>query len=133
MATPKWFLRSKVTARIWRTRLFFKIQIHEVGVEGDLYERDKGELIKDYVANFYPWMIGLRGDTAQTKAVTDAYRMHAVKVCPEGAAPDKYPVNQSLITFSMGPVGEPVALFPHDTSSEKITTVSAKNVVARGS
>ena len=133
MATPKWFLRSKVTARIWRTRLFFKIQIHEVGVEGDLYERDKGELIKDYVANFYPWMIGLRGDTAQTKAVTDAYRMHAVKVCPEGAAPDKYSENQSLITFSMGPVGQPVALFPHDTSSGKIATVSAKNVVARES
>ena len=112
---------------------FFKIQSHEVGVEGDLYERDKGDLIKDYAANFHPWMIGLRGDIAQTKAVMDAYRMHVVKVCPEGAAPDKYSENQSLITFSMGPVGEPVALFPHDTSSEKITTVSAKNVVARGS
>ena len=113
---------------------FFKIQSHEVGVEGDLYERDKGELIKDHVANFHPWMIGLRGDTARTKAVTDAYRMHAVKVCPEGAAPDKYPpVNQSSITFSMGPVGAPVVLFPHDTSSEKIATVSAKNVVARES
>ena len=73
--------------------VFSKIQSHEVGVEGDLYERDKGDLIKDYVANFHPWMIGLRGDTAQTKAVTDAYRIHAVKVCPEGAAPDKYPVN----------------------------------------
>ena len=118
---------------MWRTRRFFKIQSHEVGVEGDLYERDKGELIKDHVANFHPCMIGLRGDTAQTKAVTDAYRMHAVKVCPEGAAPDKYPVNQSLITFSMGPVGAPVALFPHDRSSEKIATVLAKNVVARES
>ena len=32
----------------------FKIQSHEVGVEGDLYERTKGELIRDYVANFYP-------------------------------------------------------------------------------
>ena len=112
---------------------FFKIQSHEGGVEGDLYERDKGDLIKDYAANFHPWMIGLRGDIAQTKAVMYAYRMHAVKVCPEGAAPDKYPVNQSLITFSMGPVGQPVALFPHDTSSGKIATVSAKNVVARES
>ncbi len=32
---------------------FFKIQSHEVGVKGDLCERDKGELIKDYVANFF--------------------------------------------------------------------------------
>ena len=93
----------------------FKIQSHEAGVEGDLYERDKGELIKVYVANFHPWMIGLRGDTVQTKAVTDAYRMHVVKVCPEGAAPDKYPVYQSLIAFSMGPLSEPVTLFTHDT------------------
>ena len=82
--------------------------------------------MKDYVAKFHPWMIGLRGDTVQTKAVTDAYRMHVVKVCPEGAAPDKYPVNQSLIAFSMGPLGEPVTLFPHETSSEKIATVSVK-------
>ncbi len=86
--------------------------------------------MKNYVGKFYPRMIGLRGDTAQTKAVTDAYRMHAVKVCPEGAAPDKYPVNQSLITFLMGPEGKPVALSPHDMSSEKMAAVSAKNVVA---
>ena len=30
----------------------------------------------------------------------------------------------------MGPVDEPVTLFPHETSSEKIATVSVKNVVA---
>ena len=94
---------------------FSKIQSHEVDVEGDLYKRGKGDLMKDYVAKFHPWMIGLRGDTAQTKAVTDAYRMHVVKVCPEGAAPDKYPVYQSLIAFSMGPLSEPVTLFTHDT------------------
>ncbi len=39
-------------------------------------ERDKGDLMKEYVANFHPRMIGLRGDAAQTKAVTDSYRMH---------------------------------------------------------
>ena len=103
-----------------------RIQSHE----GDLYERDKGDLMKEYVANFHPWMIGLRGDTAQTKAVTDVYRMHAVKVWPEGAAPDEHSVNQSLITFWMGPEGEPVNLFPHDTSSEKMATVSVKFIVA---
>ena len=115
MATPKGVLKVEGGGTNVANPAFFKIQSHEVGVEGDLYERDNGDLMKDYVENFHPWMIGLRGDTAQTKAVTDAYRMHAVKVCPEGAAPDKYPVNQSLIAFSMGPLGEPVTLFPHDT------------------
>ena len=133
MATPKWFLKVEGDGTNVAYPAIFKIQSHEVGVEGDLYERDNGDLMKDYVENFHPWMIGLRGDTAQTKAVTDAYRMHAVKVCPEGAAPDKYSENQSLITFSMGPVGQLVTLFPHDTSSGKIATVSAKNVVARES
>ena len=47
-------------------------------------KRDKGELLKEYVANFHPRMIGLRGDKAQTKAVTNAYRIHAMKVIPEG-------------------------------------------------
>ena len=67
---------------------------------------------------------------AQTKAVTDSYRMHAVKVWPEGAAPDEYLVNHSSITFMVGSEGELVTLFPHYTSSEKMATVPAKYVVA---
>lgn len=93
-------------------------------------DRDTAELMKEYVANFHPRMIGLRGDAAQTKAVTDSYRMHAVKVWPEGAAQDEYLVNHSSITFLMGLEGELVTLFPHDTSSEKMAAVLAKYVVA---
>ena len=131
MATPKWFLKVEGDGTNEANPAFFKIQSHEVGVEGDLYERDKGELIKDYVANFHPWMIGLRGDIAQTKAVTDAYRMHAVKVRPEGGA-RQIPSEPKLDYIFDGAGRLTGGLFPHDTSSEKIATVSAKNVVARG-
>ena len=48
-------------------------------------------------------MIGLRGDKAQTKAVTYAYRIHAMKVVPEGYEPEEYLVGHSSITFLMGP------------------------------
>lgn len=96
-------------------------------------ERDKGELLKEYVAHFHPRMVGLRGDSAQTKAVTKAYRIHALKVVPEGASPDEYLMSHSSITFLMGPEGELVTLFPHDTTPEKMTAVLEKYLTGRGS
>ncbi len=71
-------------------------------------------------------MIGLRGDKAQTKAVTNAYRIHAMKVVPGGYEPEDYLVSHSSITFLMGPDGNLVTLFPHDTTPERMTTVLHK-------
>ena len=89
-------------------------------------KRDKGELLKEYVANFHPRMIGLRGDKAQTKAVTNAHRIHAMKVVPGGYEPEDYLVSHSSITFLMGPDGNLVTLFPHATTPERMTTVLHK-------
>ena len=71
-------------------------------------------------------MIGLRGDKAQTKAVTNAYRIHAMKVIPEGYEPEDYLVSHSSITFLMGPDGNLVTLFLHDTTPERMNTVLHK-------
>lgn len=95
--------------------------------------RDTSELLKEYVANFHPNMVGLRGDDAQIKAIADAYRMHYIKVLPEGAEPEDYLMNHSSITFLMGPEGELVTLFPHDTSPEKMAAVLEKYLVGSGS
>ena len=71
-------------------------------------------------------MIGLRGDKAQTKAVTNAYRIHAMKVVPEGYEPEDYLLSQSSITFSMGSDGVLLTQFPHATTPERMTTVLHK-------
>jgi len=89
-------------------------------------ERDTSELLKEYVANFHPNMVGLRGDVAQTKAMADAYRMHFPKVVPEGSAPEDYLMSHSSITFLIGPEGELVTIFPHDTSPDKMEAVLGK-------
>ncbi|MGB0553152.1 MAG: SCO family protein [Alphaproteobacteria bacterium] len=96
-------------------------------------ERDTSELLKEYVANFHPNMVGLRGDALQTKAMADAYRMHFLKVVPEGSEPEDYLMNHSSITFLMGPEGELVTLFPHDTTPEKMEVVLGKYLSNSGS
>ncbi len=96
-------------------------------------ERDTSELLKEYVANFHPDMVGLRGNAAQTKAMADAYRLHFLKVVPEGSAPEDYLMSHSSITFLMGPAGELVTLFPHDTSPEKMEAVLGKYLSKSGS
>ena len=68
-------------------------------------------------------MIGVRGDEAQTKAVTNAGRIHAMKVVPGAYEPEDYLVIHSSITFLMGPDGNLVTLFPHATTPERMTTV----------
>jgi protein SCO1 len=96
-------------------------------------QRDTSELLKEYVANFHPNMVGLWGDDAQTKAMADAYRLHFLKVVPEGSAPEDYLMSHSSITFLMGPEGELVTLFPHDTSPEKMEAVLGKYLSSSGS
>ncbi len=96
-------------------------------------ERDTGELLREYVGNFHPRMVGLRGNAAQTEAVTQAYRMHAIKVLPDGADPEDYLMSHSSITFLMGPDGELVTLFPHDTTPEKMMAVLEKYLAGGGS
>ena len=78
------------------------------------------------MANFHPRTIGLRGDKAQSKAVTNACRIHAMKGVPEGYEPEDYLVSHSSITYLMGPDGNLVTLFPHATTLKRMTTVLHK-------
>ena len=49
-----------------------------------------------------------------------------MKVVPGGYEPEDYLVSHSSITFLMGPDGNLVTLFPHDTTPERMTTVLHK-------
>lgn len=89
--------------------------------------RDTPALLKDYVANFSPRLIGLTGTEEQVRAAAKAYRVHRSKVVPEGAASaDGYLMSHSTLTYLMGPDGRFVTLFPHDTPPEKMAATLSR-------
>ena len=81
-------------------------------------ERDTPELLKEYLASFGPDFVGLSGDEAEISRVAKAYRIHRVKVVPEGSQANDYLVDHSSITYLMGPDGKFVTLFPHNTAGD---------------
>lgn len=83
-------------------------------------ERDTPEVLKDYVAQFHPRLIGLSGSEAETQAVARAYRLHRAKVPVDGA---DYLVTHSSITYLMDGDGAFVTLFPHGTDAERMAKV----------
>ena len=93
--------------------------------------RDTVELLRGYVGHFYPGLIGLTGSEQQIRQVARAYRIHRLKVVPEGSEdPQDYLVSHSTITYLMGPDGQFVTLFPHDTDVDFMTATLRKYVFA---
>lgn len=78
-------------------------------------ERDHPEVLKGYVANFHPRLIGLTGTEKQVRAVARRYRLHRGKVFLPDAPKDEYLVSHTPTTFLMGPDGKFVTLFPYGT------------------
>ena len=94
-----------------------KIQPVFVSVDPD---RDTPQLMKDYVSNFYPGMIGLTGTKEQIAAIAKEYRVYYSKAVEKDADADSYSMDHSSITYLMGPNGEFIKHFPYGTSSEKL-------------
>ena len=92
-----------------------KVQPLFVSVDPD---RDKPEILKSFVAQFHPRLIGLTGSEKQVRDVARAYRIFRGKVVVADAPKDEYLVTHTPTTFLMGPDGKFVTLFPHDTDAE---------------
>jgi protein SCO1/2 len=88
--------------------------------------RDSPEIMKDFVANFHPRLIGLTGTEAQIRAAAKAYRVHRRKVVVEGEDAADYLVDHSSLTLLIGPGGKFATMFPNDTPPEKMAAVLAK-------
>ncbi|MCG8354490.1 MAG: SCO family protein [Kiloniellales bacterium] len=96
--------------------------------------RDTVAVLRDYVGHFHTSFVGLTGSEAQVRAVAKAYRVHRSKVLLDGdAKSDDYLVNHSSITFLMGPEGEFVTLFPHDTKADFMAEAIARYLGRSGS
>jgi protein SCO1/2 len=76
-------------------------------------ERDTIEVLRAYVANFHPRLIGLRGSEAETARIARAYGVYYNRAPPARPGAD-YLVNHSRMIVLYGPQGEPVAILPHD-------------------
>lgn len=81
-------------------------------------DRDRPEVLKDYVTAFAPDMLGLVGTAEQTNAAKKAFKVYAEKA--KGGDGENYTVDHSSILYLMGPDGKFVQFFPHGTTSQDL-------------
>jgi protein SCO1 len=80
--------------------------------------RDTPAVLKSFVANFHPRMVGLTGSAVAIDAVAKEYAVYYKKgeLTPGGG----YMVDHARATYLMDPEGKPLALLPQDQSPEAI-------------
>ncbi|MEA3062103.1 MAG: hypothetical protein QOJ94_1884 [Sphingomonadales bacterium] len=81
-------------------------------------ERDTPAVIKEYVANFHPRMVGLTGAPGEIARVSKEYAVWSEK--GEAQPGGGYNVNHSRAEILMGPDGKPIALLPDDEGVDGI-------------
>lgn len=80
-------------------------------------ERDTPEVMRNYVQNFYPRMIGVTGSKEQIDSIAKAYKVYYNKVPVEGSA-SEYAVDHSGFLYLMGINGEYITHFPHNVTEQ---------------
>ena len=78
-------------------------------------KRDTPQVMKEYISNFSPRMVGLTGSPEQVKAAAKAYRVFYNIPDPQD---EYYTVNHTALTYLVLPGHGFVDLFPH-TATEK--------------
>lgn len=81
--------------------------------------RDTPEVLKEYVAQFHPDLVGLTGTTEQVAGAAKAYRVYYRKSDQTKDQKD-YLMDHSSIIFLMGKDGTYKAHFTHETKPEDI-------------
>ena len=78
--------------------------------------RDTPEVLKSYVENFGPNVVGLTGTAEQVAAMAKAYRVYYAKVRPRDAG--DYLMDHSSFTYLVGPDGRVRQLFRPEMAPE---------------
>ena len=84
-------------------------------------ERDTPALLKQYVsADVFPEaLVGLTGSPEQVRDAARAYRVYYARVDDDGVSSD-YTVDHSSLIYLMGPDGNFVDVFPHNTTPDQM-------------
>jgi cytochrome oxidase Cu insertion factor (SCO1/SenC/PrrC family) len=83
--------------------------------------RDNVEVMKDFVENFHPSVVGLTGDEKQTSAAAKSFRAYFAKVIPDKDAPEDYHMSHTARLFVMGPDTKPVTFFQYGETAKNMT------------
>lgn len=83
--------------------------------------RDTPDVLRTYVKNFSPRLIGLTGERKQLKQVKEEYKVYAAKV--EDEKMSSYVMNHSSFIYLMGPDGKYITMFQH--------TIAPKDLAAQ--
>ena len=83
-------------------------------------EQDTPEYLAEYVAYFHPRLVGLTGTTAQVAATAAAYRVYYAKA--EQGGDEDYIMDHTAVIYLMGPEGEYLAHFAHETTPEDMAS-----------
>ena len=81
-------------------------------------DRDKPEVLKEYLTNFYPGFVGLTGTPEQVRKAARAYRAYYKKVDEKGSS--EYLMDHSSIVYFMDPEGRYLKHFAYGTPPEKM-------------
>jgi cytochrome oxidase Cu insertion factor (SCO1/SenC/PrrC family) len=81
-------------------------------------ERDTPQILKDYVSNFHPRMVGLTGTPEQIAQVAKAYRVFYQKA--PGATGEDYLMDHTLLIYLMDGEGHYISHFGPDAKPEQI-------------
>jgi protein SCO1/2 len=92
--------------------------------------RDTAALLKNYVTNFRPDFIALRGDEAQTRAVTKEFKVFFEKV--PGRTPDSYTIDHTAGTYLFDAQGR-IRLFASQSLDPALLTEDIKALLAEKS
>ena len=80
--------------------------------------RDTPTVVKQFVSNFHPRMVGLTGSVAQIDEMTQRYGVAFMREKPN--AQGAYLVNHARMIVLYGPQGEPIAIMPQGDDPKAI-------------
>jgi protein SCO1 len=82
---------------------------------------DTPKVLRRYLADFDPRLLGLTGSEAQIRAAAKAYKVHRRLVTPAGGGEPL--IDHGSLTYLVGPDGGFLTLFPHGTTAERMAEV----------
>ncbi|MGH6893064.1 MAG: SCO family protein [Dongiaceae bacterium] len=89
-------------------------------------ERDTPPVLKDYVSNFHPRMLGLTGTPEQIAKVAKAYRVFYQKA--PGKGPDDYVMDHTALIYLMDGEGKYLTHFGPQTTADQMAEEIRKHL-----